>query len=198
MQGAMAQITQAVSFPGYTVCPVAGGASMERPPAAATPHDGVVTHLAAEDPDRDGVVASRDNCPGAPNAAQADTDRDGLGDACDPDLDGDGILNLADNCAGVPNADQRDRDGNRVGDACDAPSVPSAAYGECAQGVTDDLCAMEQWTGPDPIVTGGSRTDGPSNGPPPLSAAATAGLWILGVGAAGAVAAVLLASRRKK
>ena len=36
-----------------------------------------------DDPDRDGVPASRDSCPQKANADQADIDRDGIGDACD-------------------------------------------------------------------------------------------------------------------
>ncbi|MEO8703169.1 MAG: thrombospondin type 3 repeat-containing protein [Kofleriaceae bacterium] len=57
------------------------------------------------DPDGDGVEAT-DNCPTTPNADQADTDSDGLGDVCD-------------NCLANPNPLQRDHDGDGRGDECD-------------------------------------------------------------------------------
>jgi len=47
-----------------------------------------------------------DNCPGAPNADQADGDGDRVGDACD-------------NCDGVPNPDQADNDRDGLGNLCD-------------------------------------------------------------------------------
>ena len=37
------------------------------------------------DDDGDGVGDSIDNCPNVPNPRPADTDFDGIGDACDPD-----------------------------------------------------------------------------------------------------------------
>lgn len=43
------------------------------------------------DTDGDGVGDPGDNCPQGYNPDQADLDRDGMGDVCDPDRDGDGL-----------------------------------------------------------------------------------------------------------
>ena len=66
------------------------------------------------DYDGDGVTACfPDNCPGALNQSQSDSDQDGVGDACD-------------DCVLVANSDQVDSDFDERGDACDcAPSYPS-------------------------------------------------------------------------
>jgi hypothetical protein len=80
------------------------------------------------DSDGDAVPDATDNCPSVANLDQADTDGDGLGDACDPrddrDPDGDGFANADDNCPEAANADQLDTDGDGLGDACD-PDVES-------------------------------------------------------------------------
>jgi len=70
------------------------------------------------DTDYDGVPDDRDNCVNIWNPNQADSDADGVGDACG-DHDGDGVLDDDDNCPWIPNADQLDTDHDRLGDACD-------------------------------------------------------------------------------
>lgn len=71
------------------------------------------------DSDGDGIPDHEDNCPDTFNPAQIDTDSDGIGDACDPDIDGDGIPNELDNCPYSYNPLQEDFDGDGVGDVCD-------------------------------------------------------------------------------
>ncbi|MEC7522052.1 MAG: thrombospondin type 3 repeat-containing protein [Myxococcota bacterium] len=86
----------------------------------------------ADDMDGDGIMNASDNCPMVfnpirplDNGAQADSDGDGMGDACDADpvdasdIDGDGTDNDTDNCPTTPNEDQADRDGDGIGDVCD-------------------------------------------------------------------------------
>ena len=85
--------------------------------------------MCGEDSDADGWAdnslscshntCNQDNCRNIPNSGQEDSDRDGVGDDCDPDADGDGLLNERDNCPLSSNIDQIDTDRDSAGDACD-------------------------------------------------------------------------------
>ena len=87
------------------------------------------------DTDGDGVADTGDNCPDSPNADQADTNGNGIGDACEPvipptDSDGDGVINVEDNCPTVFNPDQANADFEwDGGDACDP--CPEDPLNEC-------------------------------------------------------------------
>lgn len=91
----------------------------------ATVRDGEVTTRnvwleARYDNDDDGWPNTQDNCPNVANGGQADTDRDGKGNACDGDDDNDSVPDVDDNCRGVPNTKQVDSDQDGWGNACDA------------------------------------------------------------------------------
>jgi len=77
---------------------------------------------ANNDADDDGVCGNVDNCPLVPNADQADTDGDNVGDACNDadDNDGDEWSNERDNCPTTANPTQADADQDGMGDVCDS------------------------------------------------------------------------------
>ncbi|MCO4747653.1 MAG: putative metal-binding motif-containing protein, partial [Proteobacteria bacterium] len=100
--------------------------------------DGAVDEDFADD-DGDAVANCVDVCVDIADPGQADTDGDGVGDACDievqcdgldddgdgavdedfPDGDGDTVANCVDVCVDVSDPGQADTDGDGVGDACD-------------------------------------------------------------------------------
>jgi hypothetical protein len=92
------------------------------------------------------TVGCDDNCPGVPNADQADTDGDSVGDACD-------------NCLQTPNTSQSDLDRDAAGDACDGcPGNPRSdagdGDGDGVSGCTDNC----------PDVDNPSQSDGDTDG----------------------------------
>jgi 6-phosphogluconolactonase (cycloisomerase 2 family) len=68
---------------------------------AANPSAGII-HLTATDEDGDGLDRLVDNCPEVVNPGQADADRDGAGDACQPSVRLDGVSAAARRAPGDP------------------------------------------------------------------------------------------------
>lgn len=70
-----------------------------------------VVRIRYDDADRDGALDRRDNCLGLADVDQFDTNRDGEGDACDPDDDGDGVADIDDRCPKTIRGLDANRDG---------------------------------------------------------------------------------------
>lgn len=108
--------------------------------------------------DGDGVPDNVDNCVSVPNPDQADSDNDGVGNACEltgGDTDGDGIPDATDNCPANANADQADKDGDGIGDACDP--TDDRRGGGSGSGPGSGVGASGQPGGSAVTVTGAKR-----------------------------------------
>lgn len=98
--------------------------------------------------DGDSYADPIDNCPLVANENQADSNGDGVGDACQTctagsgaDPDADGICGGADNCPTVKNPNQADADGDGVGDACDnCPNTPNTLQTDTDHDGIGDAC----------------------------------------------------------
>jgi uncharacterized repeat protein (TIGR01451 family) len=117
-------------------------------------------------------VGCWDNCPSVPNADQADSDDDGIADACEADFDADQVVDDNDNCPDVANPDQADSDGDGVGDACE--EAPPVVDGQ-------------------PVFYGGGGCGGGGGGPWGPLLLISALLWALASGRRSGAAAVLAA-----
>lgn len=95
--------------------------------ASSGPYEFKYLFSVASDWDGDDIVQYNDNCKAVANTSQADSDGDGIGNACDTgfmvpgapanDVDKDGFINWVDSCPENPGINDVDNDG--IADACD-------------------------------------------------------------------------------
>ncbi|MBC7775865.1 MAG: T9SS type A sorting domain-containing protein [Phycisphaerae bacterium] len=110
------------------------------------------TPFTCADTDNDGICDSEDNCPNTANADQADSDGNGIGNACETgcahDADNDAICDEDDNCDNAPNPSQADADCDGVGNACDQCPSGNDAVDNNHDGIADcnQLLAYEAYS----------------------------------------------------
>jgi hypothetical protein len=97
--------------------------------------------VADTDIDGDGIANCIDNCIFDYNPNQADSDEDGIGDACEGDSDSDGVIDDNDNCPYTYNPNQVDTDGDGVGNLCDnCPNDPNPGQADTDGDGSGDAC----------------------------------------------------------
>jgi len=102
------------------------------------------------DADGDGATDDVDNCPTLVNPGQIDTDGDGFGDDCDPDLDGDGY-DAGEDCddadaAISPAPVAAENCGDTVDNNCDgAVDAADLQCGACPAGFDGDVDGICDW-----------------------------------------------------
>jgi hypothetical protein len=101
--------------------------------------DGDESGIVGDNPCTDGETTDcDDNCRAVRNPSQQNTDGDGTGDRCDPDIDNDGFPNNRDSCPRDADPTRADADDDAVGDVCDqcadTPAGDDVDERGCAEG----------------------------------------------------------------